>query len=149
MIPEYLRNSNGDLGLSGNGIRGLNEKLGTNLAENLFNKGDGGGTGSQLVKNVADLVGKFTNKDKVDVDAINDVKRTLSANRPNQKGEIKISDSQLKEAFSDYQNFLNKYKKKLQDIAFYLTAIYTYGDRSFRRLYLKLPTPSNLIAGWE
>ena len=103
------RNSNGDLGLSGNGIRGLDEKLGTNLAEHLFNKGDNGGTGSQLVKDVSTIVGKFFD----DADAIADVERTLSANTPNKKGDINITDSQLEIAFSAYQNFLNKYKNKV------------------------------------
>ena len=116
--PAIIGKVYGDLGRNGDGIRLLDEKLGTGLTENLFSKGGDGGTGSQLVKDVADLIGRFSNKlvgNKLvdDVDAIADVQRTLSANRPNKKGDINITDTQLKQAFSDNVSFLQKYKDRV------------------------------------
>ena len=98
------RNSNGDLGLDGSGIRGLNEKLGKNLAEHLFNKGDGGNTGSQLVKNVSTIVGKVLNDDV----AIDSIKTAI---RRNKNG--KINDTQLNDAFSKAVDFSDQYKGKV------------------------------------
>ena len=122
--------------VSSNDIELLGNKLDKNLAEHLFNKGDGGGTGSQLVKDIAGLVGRFGRKNNkgeiIDPDALADIQRTLSANKPENNVDSKITDSQFQEAFSTYQNFLNKYKDKVSG-AF----AYTFGRSKSTALDLK------------
>jgi len=90
-------------------IKLVGNKLNKNNVETLFNKADGGNTGSQLVQNVSKIVKIFAK----DADAIADIERTLSANKPNKKGVIDITDTQLANAFSDNLNFLQKYKNKV------------------------------------
>lgn len=60
-----------------------------------------------------------------DADAITDIQRTLSANKPNAKGKINITDSQLEKAFTDNISFLQKYNDKVSG-AF----SYTFGRAS-------------------
>ncbi|NJL51733.1 MAG: hypothetical protein HC930_05030 [Hydrococcus sp. SU_1_0] len=87
--------------LSSGDIKLLGDKLNKNNVETLFNKGDQGGTGSELVKNVSKIVNIFAK----DADAISDVKQTLSKNQIKPDGTQIIDDNQLKTAFSNTIEF--------------------------------------------
>ena len=120
---ESIQKVYGDV--SSEDIKLLGDKLNKNNVETLFSKGDRGGTGSELVQNVTKIVKTFAK----DADAIADVERTLSANKPNKKGVIDITDSQLEEAFSNNIKFLEDYKNKVSG-AF----SYTFGRASSKTL---------------
>ena len=109
-------------------IRLVGDNFDKNSAEHLFNKGDGGGTGTELVKNVANLVeslfGKakntITNVSKTlklvgdDVDAVADVQATLRQNKKvKNNGELAINDNDLNTAFANTVEFLEQYKGKV------------------------------------
>ena len=101
---ESIQKVYGDV--SSEDIKLLGDKLNKNLAEHLFNKGGDGSTGSQLVNNVAELIGRF-NKSNDDV-AIDSIKGVL---RKNQRG--KLSDSKTETAFSEAADFLERYDGKV------------------------------------
>lgn len=85
-------------------IRRIGNNLDKNSAEHLFNKGGDDATGSQLVKNVSDIIGRFTkNPDAIDVDAIDSVKGVLLKNK---RG--RLSDSKTEAAFSETLDFLKR-----------------------------------------
>ena len=85
-------------------IRRIGNNLDKNSAEHLFNKGGDDATGSQLVKNVSDIINRFTkNPDAIDVDAIDSVKGVLLKNK---RG--RVSDSKTEAAFSETLDFLKR-----------------------------------------
>ena len=90
--------------VSSNDIELLGNKLDKNLAEHLFNKGDDGSTGSQLVNNVSDTLKKVGN-DNV---AIESIKSIL---RKNKNG--KLNDSKTETAFSEAADFLGRYEGRV------------------------------------
>ncbi|MGL5833289.1 MAG: hypothetical protein ACRC1Z_08650 [Waterburya sp.] len=97
-----INNVYGDL--SSQDIKLLSGKLGKNIVEPLFGKVD-----KDIVKNVSKTVNLVAD----DVDAINDVKQTLNQNQIKPDGTQIIDDNQLKTAFSNTIEFLEKYKNRV------------------------------------
>ena len=116
-------------------IKLIGDKLNKNNVESLFEKADGGNTGSELVQNVTKIVKIFAK----DADAIADIQENLSFNQVNKRGKQFLDDSQLREAFTEATKFIDKYKGRVSG-AF----ANRFGKAAAKGNNLSLPNPRKL-----